>query len=947
MKSLRSIPLLLWCFILLSYVVPLALWSLYPLVGMMKVILLLPTFSLLYMVCRNKTSEERHRFEKQRLEEELLRTKEQLQTLLDSLDIALFTLDTSTMQGCFSSGIVKITGYGNDHFTGKPFWEQLIHPDDRLNFRQDMEAMYAGETSASEYRILDRQGDVKWVLIRAFPTLTFSGALARVDGLILDITDKKRLEESILRSEEHYKSLFHHNTDVICKVDLSGRIVSLNPAAQRIMGELSLLGTEPDIESFVLPQYVRATQEAFQLTLQGQSQRYELESYRRDGTAYVWDVTNVPIIVQNQITGIYIICKEITRQKEMQLALAKSEERYRRLVELSPLPISIYKDNGLSYVNPAGVRVLGAERMEELIGIPVLDHVIPEHREMVYQRMGLAVSEHYSPPYVFKVKRLDGSVVDLEVTGIYDEPSASIQLVFVDITERLRSEQLLKESEKRYRRLVEIMPHGIAEHREGRFSYVNPAAVRLLGADGPEQLLGREVADIVLPSEHEKLQDRIERTVTDGYTPLLTYKVVRLDGKLVDVEGAAIYDKAMDNILVVFHDITDRMKSERALLESEERYFFLQTSLDQFSRDLAGVMKIHDLERRLVNEIRSVLQISSVSLIEAEADEPFRLCCGEIASSAELYKELRTRSKELPQAGEVLELESGYAMKVAEVSGKTYILCFEDEVHALRITSKKVWLQTIIRYVNVLYDNFRVIEDLTMELRRNITKQEVPAWLLRLIFSLSENERKRLSQDLHDAALQEQIIWLRRLEGVLCAESTPVTLKPELEKIKEGLLDVVYQIRLTCNELRPPFLKEWGLVTALESLFDYTQLHSDYSIEFGAEQFRHMLTDDQMISLYRIVQELLSNASKHSCASLIQIGLTSDDQRMCLTYRDNGIGMELSQILDSFESMGMYGIRERVRSLEGEIEIESIPSEGLSVTITLPLLTKTNVFSLA
>jgi two-component system, NarL family, sensor histidine kinase ComP len=947
MKSLRSIPPLIWCLIVMSYMIPFLLLRMDPLSRMTDIILLLPTIVLGLMVCQLKTSnnqlvkekqradEESQRLqgilnnlqagiwhldlrtgdyfvsagierisgyssghvqgnlnvyddfihpedhslvremesgllggaekscefrlirpdgeirwcssigrtetdahqtvvkiygllvditEKKAVEEELHRTKEQLQSLLDNLDAAIYTLDVSTMKGYCSPGITKLTGYSNDLFNGSLFWKQLIHREDLAIFNQDMEAMYAGDPAASEYRILNRHGETKWIHMRCFPTLAATGELLRVDGFIMDITGKKLLEQSI----------------------------------------------------------------------------------------------------------------------------ARSEERYRRLVELSPLPISIYKDNAFTYVNPAGVRVLGASHMDELIGIPVLDYIIPEYQQKAIERVELTLRDHYAPPYTYQVKRLDGSIVDLEMTGIYDEQSESIQIVFLDITDRLRAERTIKESENKYRRLVEMSPHGIAEHQDGRFSYVNPAAVKLLGAETPEQLIGRNVSEIVEPGDHQCYYERVKQTLEQGYTPLLEYKVVRLDGMLIDVEAASIHDEDMEKILVVFYDITDRKITEASLQASEERYFFLQTSLDHFSRDLGGVMKIDELERRLVKEIQDVLQIPSVYLIVADPHRSLRMLAGDMKPSGEFLSELLMNYGSLPMAGEIVELQQGYAVKVAEVSGSTYVLCIEGDVHdALTVTSKKVWLQTIVRYVNVLYDNFRVIEDLTLELQQHVAKQEVPAWLLRLIFTLSENERKRLSQDLHDAALQEQIIWLRRLEGMICAEDTPQAMKPELEKIQEGLLDVVHQIRLTCNELRPPFLKEWGLVPALESLFDYTQLHSDYSIEFEAAGFNLVLTDEQMISLYRIVQELLSNASKHSCASLIRIELHCDEQQMNLLYKDNGVGMELSEILDSFESMGMYGIRERVRSLEGEIEIESMPSEGLRVNITLPLQTQVNALPIA
>jgi two-component system sensor histidine kinase ComP len=247
-------------------------------------------------------------------------------------------------------------------------------------------------------------------------------------------------------------------------------------------------------------------------------------------------------------------------------------------------------------------------------------------------------------------------------------------------------------------------------------------------------------------------------------------------------------------------------------------------------------------------------------------------------------------------------------------------------------------LKTITRYVCVLYDSFRLIEDLTKELERATIDKASPAWMLRLLFNLSENERKRLSQDLHDAALQEQIIWYRKLEQLCNDDSIPVELRKQLEEITEGLLDVIYQIRITCNELMPPMLKQEGLVSSLEVLFEFTQIRTDYSIQFNSAGFDDTLNDIQLIGIYRIVQELLANATKHSEATQVSITLSCQESQIHLTYEDNGVGMDVNKLSgQSFNQMGVYGMTERVRSMDGTMEIRSSLNNGLAVVISIPV----------
>lgn|GEM_PF-2618867 len=232
------------------------------------------------------------------------------------------------------------------------------------------------------------------------------------------------------------------------------------------------------------------------------------------------------------------------------------------------------------------------------------------------------------------------------------------------------------------------------------------------------------------------------------------------------------------------------------------------------------------------------------------------------------------------------------------------------------------------------------IEDQSLEKVSEAGLQAPPNWLLRLMFQISENGRKRLSQDLHDAVLQDQMALYRYLNQVLTDEPLAPEAHKQLEAISQGLLDVIYQIRLVCNDLRPPLLKEEGLVSSLESLFEHTQLRSDYSILFDANVIYAEIAEDHAIGLYRIVQELLANASKHSGANQVTFRLLSTKAGFQLIYKDNGIGMDTEKTGTSSVSMGLRGIKERVRSMNGTIVLQSFPNQGLSIRIHIPLSPK-------
>jgi two-component system sensor histidine kinase ComP len=370
-----------------------------------------------------------------------------------------------------------------------------------------------------------------------------------------------------------------------------------------------------------------------------------------------------------------------------------------------------------------------------------------------------------------------------------------------------------------------------------------------------------------------------------------------------------------------------------------EKYNF-QASLDQFSRDLSRIVKTTELEKRLIGEIKNVLDVREVSLIQVESiKRPLKLIQGYADFPAELIRNHIVGWTQACAIGEIVDIGKGILLCVGRKSGRCSMLWIGEKDNRTRYNlEEKVWLKTIAQYVSIIYENLSLIEGVTEEMKELMEKRSsyAPPWFLRFMFHLSEKERRRLALDLHDSVLQQQLYWYRRLENILNDRNIPPERTRELHEVKEGLLDVIHEIRDTCNQLQPPFLKEMGIVEALKNLFQQTQLRSNYVIEFDSADFQANLDHEQLIALYRIVQELLGNATKHSQASKIMINLASSNEKIFLFYQDNGIGMNLGDVLHSFKHIGLAGIKERVSSLEGETYFCSSPGQGLKVSISIP-----------
>lgn len=156
-----------------------------------------------------------------------------------------------------------------------------------------------------------------------------------------------------------------------------------------------------------------------------------------------------------------------------------------------------------------------------------------------------------------------------DVHAVHIGPNQSA-VFFTDITKRKRAENALRESEERYRSLIELSPDAIAIHSKGKFVFVNSNTAELLGVRNAQELIGRKLLDFVHPDYRDSFQERVRRVQKEGKAvPLIEEKLVRIDGTVIDVEVAAIpfVHKNKPATQVVMRDISRREKSEELILK--------------------------------------------------------------------------------------------------------------------------------------------------------------------------------------------------------------------------------------------------------------------------------------------------------------------------------------------------------------------------------------------
>lgn len=458
--------------------------------------------------------------------------------------------------------------------------------------------------------------------------------------------------------------------------------------------------------------------------------------------------------------------------------------------------------------------------------------------------------------------------------------------------------------------------------------YVTPSLAAILGYK-IEDFVGKNAFDLLYPEDRDRMIASHKKVILTKEPMVNEYRVIHKNGGIVYLESRVMpVQNSPDNLVVVsIRDITARKNMENELENRKKRYQVLQNKLKRYSQDLSSVMKVSDLKNRLIAELKIVLPNSDPKMTVYHRESKSFEGDAALGLSSFLPK-LAVRKLQYDN-------EQIYVL-IGDYKEKAYILTIKAS--SINESMDAIWFETLAYYTVMVFESLHVIENLMNQLEKALQKNEKPQWILRLLFNLSEKQRMELSSDLHDTVLQNQMVLYRNLEAILKEHHFDTEMDRQLKRIVQGVMDTIHQIRMTCNELRPPLLKEAGLISSLKNLFDYTQLSSSFTITFTTENAHSPeLSEEETIGMYRIVQELLNNAVKHSEAAQLYFHLYRQAEKLHLHYSDDGKGFAAEKLTPSFKSMGLSGMRERVQSLNGTIEFFSQPGNGLSVRMQIPI----------
>ncbi|MBI5637012.1 MAG: PAS domain S-box protein [Nitrospinae bacterium] len=410
-----------------------------------------------------------------------------------------------------------------------------------------------------------------------------------------DAAAREEYEAALRLSEDLYRQMFERNGMVNLLTDpATAGIIDANQAAAEFYGypqddlrqmKISYINTlSPDEAKAEAERAKKERRACFHF-------KHRLAS----GEIRDVEVYSSPVTVGGR-SLIHSTVHDVTARNLAEAALTENEERYRTLVSLLPDPLVVHSGGYVRFVNDAAAKVFGAESPAELEGRQLMDFVHPDDRPLVKQRIRAMQSGEKALPLIReKFLKLDGTPIDVEVAAMpfSYQGSPAMMVVFRDISEQLRAEEIIRLQEERLRHFFDGSFEGMVIHDGGVIVDANPAAHAMAGY--PErELIGKHVLDLLAKESHETVIKQLKAPVSRPFE--LTG--LKADGTPFpsEVRGRYINYRGKQMRMVAMRDLSARKEAERALVEAKERAEKATEMKDKFvslvSHDLRGPLVI-------------------------------------------------------------------------------------------------------------------------------------------------------------------------------------------------------------------------------------------------------------------------------------------------------------------------------------------------------------------
>jgi PAS domain S-box-containing protein len=863
--------------------------------------------------------------ERMRREEALRESEERYRLHFQQVSDVIYSLDSDLRILTVSPSVERTLGYRPEELIGRPFPElNLLVPSSLEAAILNTERALAGESiPETVYEFLARDGTPKWGEVRATPLLSSEGEVVAIIAVARDITARRQAEQALRESEERFREIFLHASLDMALLDREGQILGANLAFGRFLSYPPEEMSGMYLKELIHPKDLKKDAHWYEDLLQGKSKNHMIDKrlVRKNGEV-VWGRLSVSLTRDSQgdPQHVILVCEDIHARKLAEEALHESEQRFRDLFESAPEAILITDEQGnFLEVNQRGLELTGLAYPELIQRNLLQDLVIPQDQEAMRKVFsGLQAGQRQVCEMRWETQ--DGRVILLEGSAspyLSEEGEfLSARFILRDVTKQREVEEALKESEARYRTVVEGSADGIFltdVHTKCTLE-ANTAFLQMLGYTS-EEIRNLSLYDFIA-AEQEDIDQRLRQILSMKEKGAFTHerKYRRQDGSLVDVwvRGSVITYQGKEVMCTLARDISSYKRAQEALRQSEERY----RAVVEQSPD--GIF-LEDVETRRLLEANTAFQsmvgyspeevkgLSIYDLVAADREDINRRFRKILRSKTPFTHERKYRRKD----GSLADV--WISGKVISYGGKRICCSLVRDISEQRRTQE------------LLTSSFEEVRRLATHLQ-----------------NVREEERIRIARELHDelaqslTALKFDISGLqRRLESLSSAGDEVRPLMERIGSISELTDTMIDWARRLSGELRPPLLDDLGLVAALEREAEDFQSRSGIICRVISDLEAAALGKDQSTGLFRIAQESLTNAARHANATQVTVGLTERDGMILLRISDDGRGITAKEIANP-KSFGLLGMRERCLVLGGNLEVQGSPPKGTTITVKIP-----------
>jgi len=514
--------------------------------------------------------------ERKQAEQALRESEVRFRTILDKSPIptAVGGLDGSIES--FNKALEQLIGYNHGEIIDANDWACKLYPNEeyrefvQININQALEGK---EQDHDEFKITCKDGSNKIV---SFKTSFYS------DGLIIqivDITKRKRAEEALREREERYKKIVQTAMDGFWLTDTKGNFLEVNEAYAQMSGysieELMNMRIS-DVETLENSEEIaRHIQKGIGIGFD----RFETVHRRKDKSTFDVEVNFKYYPFEG---GRFVaFLSDITESKKAKMALVSSEKKWRNILVNTPqIGITLNPQARIVFANTHFLKLTGWKE-HEVIDQDWFDLFLPAHvREEVREVFRSVMSQKDTlgfSTYENEIITKTGELLNIAWSNVLTKDGqgyvVDVTCLGIDLTERRRAEEALRESEGRFRNIAENSLVGIYIIQDGIFIYANPKFAEIFGYSIEECMNNMHFRQLVYPEDFDTVQEQIrKRESGEAISVNYTFRGIKKSGKVIHVEifGSSILLKGRAAVTGTMLDITERKQMETHLQETQK-----------------------------------------------------------------------------------------------------------------------------------------------------------------------------------------------------------------------------------------------------------------------------------------------------------------------------------------------------------------------------------------